>query len=198
MSRYPIRCATAADLDAVLTLRREAEQWLAENDIRQWTPDYDDYAVGVLTDWVDSGAAWVVEDAGMIVGTASVHRLPDLDFWGWADPMDRIDALYLGKMIVARSHAGRGVGSAVMNWASQRAAAAGLTWLRIDVRRDNRKLHAYYEARGFQHLRTWHAAGRRTESGWLAQRRAGTVTDTPAQVVEACPAGHHQPEATGG
>lgn len=190
MSVYLIRCATGADLDAVLSLRREAERWLAENGIRQWTADYDEYAVGVLTAWIDSGAAWVVEDDGAVVATVSVHRLPDLDFWGWADPLDRAAALYLGKMIVARSHAGRGIGDAIMNWASRRAVAADLTWVRLDVRRDNLRLQGYYEERGFRHLRTWHAAGRRTESGWLAQRRAGTLTDTPAQLVEACPAGH--------
>lgn len=190
---YPIRRARPDDLAAVLALRREAERWLADRRIVQWTPDYGEYAVGVLTAWVESGTAWVVEDDGQVVATVSAMRLPDLDFWGWLDAMDRIDALYLGKMIVARSYAGRGLGDAIMNWASQRAVEAGLSWLRIDVRRDNTRLHRYYEQRGFSHVRTWYRRGRRTKSGWLAQRPAGLRTDTAAVVVEPCPAGRPGP-----
>ena len=181
---YLIRPAMPDDLQAVLALRSEAEQWLAEVGIVQWTPDYGQYAVGVLTDWVRSGAAWVVDDGCRVVATVSAMNVPDLDFWGWADPVDRLDAVYLGKMIVARSHAGLGLGDAILNWASLRAASAQVQWLRIDVRRDNLKLQGYYLSRGFAHVRTWHAPGRRTESGWMAQRPAGTVTPTPSEVHE--------------
>lgn len=181
---YTIRVAAPSDLDAVLTLRREAEVWLVEHGIRQWTSDYDDYAQGVLTDWVGAGATWVVEDGGLVVGTVSVMAGPDLDFWGWMKKQDRGDALYLGKMIVARSHAGRGLGDAIMNWASRRAALAKVGWLRIDVRRDNLRLQQYYLDRRFVYRLTWHARGRVTESGWLAEREAGSVTSTPAELLE--------------
>ena len=88
-----------------------------------------------------------------------------MDFW-LGDP-DVDDALYLGKMIVARSHAGRQLGDAIMNWAGEVAHHAGRRWLRLDCRRDNHGLHRYYKDRGFTHLRTvtpdHHV--RRTESG---------------------------------
>lgn len=174
MTCYTIRTATPADLDAVLGLRAEAEQWLAAAGIRQWTPDYDGYARSVLTGWVGSGAARVVEHAGEVVGTVAINDTPDLDFWGWADDQDR--ALYLGKMMVRRDHAGRRLGDAILNWAAVQALAAGRAWLRLDVRRDNRALQRYYLDRRFHHVRTWHRPGRRTESGWLAQRISGTLT----------------------
>lgn len=173
---YTIRRAGPDDLGALLALRKEAEQWLAANNIRQWTADYDDYARGVLADFVDAGAAWVVTDNGDIVATVSING-PDPDFWGWAE--DQADAVYLSKMIVRRDHAGRGLGDAIMNWASAYAVKSGMKWVRIDVRRDNVRLHRYYLARGFSHVRVYHAPGRRTESGWLAQRPAGTATPTP-------------------
>src|SRR5215471_10125411 len=158
--RYMIRPAGPADLPAVLGLRREAERWLAAAGIRQWTPDYSRYARAVLTRWVSDGSAWVVEHDGQVVATVSVTGAPDLDFWGWMEPADRADALYLGKMIVARSQAGRGLGDAVMNWAARRAVEAGKRWVRLDVRRDNIALQRYYLDRGFVHLRTWHRPGR--------------------------------------
>lgn len=181
---YVIRPAGPGDLPAVLELRAEAERWLRGRGIRQWTPDYDDYARSVLTGWVSSGAAWVVEHDGEVVATISANSEPDPDFWGWASRRNQANALYLGKMIVRRDHAGRGIGDSILNWASARAARAGVRWVRIDVRRDNTALQRHYLSRGFRHVRTWHAPGRRTESGWLAQRPAGSATPTPVTLVE--------------
>ncbi len=178
---FLVRPAGAGDVAAVLGLRVEAEEWLRARGIAQWTPDYDDYARQVLRAAVDAGTAWVVDDLG-VVATVSLNG-PDLDFW---DPVDGPDTgLYLGKMIVARSHAGRDIGAALMNWASLRAAAAGKVWLRLDCRRDNTRLHSYYEERGFTHVRTVVPAGRRTMSGALFQRPAGAVMPAKSVVAEA-------------
>lgn len=189
MITYTIRPGGVDDLAVMLALRREAERWLARNGITQWTPDYDEYARSVLAASVAAGTAWiVVDDSGQsaaTVGTARLDQTPDPDFWGWLDPGDQGDALYLHKMIVSRSHAGDGLGEAILNWASQRAADAGRSWVRIDVRRDNERLQRYYLDRCFQHLRVYHHPRRRTESGWLAQRPAGTLTPCPIQLIEA-------------
>jgi ribosomal protein S18 acetylase RimI-like enzyme len=178
---FVVRRACGDDIDLIVKLREEAEQWLAARGITQWTADYHDYARSVLKEFVDNGSAWVIEDHGEVVATLSIYDEPDADFWGWAD--DAHDALYLSKLIVSRSHAGRGLADAALNWASVRAHDAGKRWLRIDVRRDNTALHSYYMARGFEHVRTWHAPQRRTESGWLAQRAAGTVLPSTVALI---------------
>lgn len=172
------QACTEADLAAMIELRTEAERWLAANHIRQWTDDYADYARDVLRTSLDRGIAWVIEDKNTIVATVAING-PDDDFWGWAD--DKDDAIYLGKMIVARRYAGRQIGVALMNWASLLAVHNGKRWMRLDCRRDNRRLQEYYQANGFTYVRTYHAPGRRTESGWLAQRAAGSLV--PAEVV---------------
>jgi GNAT superfamily N-acetyltransferase len=180
---YPIRRAGAGDVDALLQLRAEAERWLRDQGVVQWTDDYQDYAREVLRTSAEAGKAWVVDDgAGQVVATVTLNG-PDPDFWGWADDQD--DGLYLGKMIVARSWRGRQVGDALLNWAGRRAAAASKTWVRLDCRRDNRRLQQYYLDRGFTHVRTYHAPGRRTESGWLAQRPAGVQTAAGTLLDEA-------------
>ena len=173
------RARDDADLDAMIALRTEAEGWLRAAGVRQWTDDYSDYARGVLSSAVEAGAAWVIEDDGQVVATVSLNGA-DFDFW---DPEDDPDsALYLGKMIVARTHAGRGVGDAIMNWASERAADMGKVWIRLDCRRDNERLHAYYLARGWQYVRTVYPPRRRTESGALFQRPAGSHTSTTIKI----------------
>jgi predicted N-acetyltransferase YhbS len=175
------RAVSDSDLDAIVGLRVEAERWLREHQIRQWTSDYADYARGVLRDSVDRGAAWVVEDDGQVIATVTING-PDPDFWGWADDQD--EALYLGKMIVSRHRAGERIGDAIMNWASRQASRRGKRWIRLDCRRDNERLQSYYLDRGFTYVRTYHAPGRRTESGWLAQRPADHLMASPTEIIE--------------
>lgn len=169
-----VRRAGEDDLDGMIALRTQAEEWLRSNGIAQWTSDYFDYARQVMTSSVEAGTAWIVEDQGEIVGTASLSDTADMDFWSPNDLPNT--ALYLGKMIVTRSRHRSAIGSSIMNWASARALRHGKQWLRIDVRRDNRKLHEYYLRHGFVHVRTVRPCDRRTESGWLAQRPAGLMT----------------------
>ncbi|GGM22386.1 GNAT family N-acetyltransferase [Dactylosporangium sucinum] len=162
----------------MISLRTEAEQWLRDRDVTQWTSDYFDYARTVMTASVVAGIAWVVEAGDEVVATAALSPQADMDFWDIEDDPD--SALYLGKMIVSRAHAGRGLGSSILDWASHRAHRLDKRWVRIDVRRDNDRLHAYYLKLGFQHVRTVKPEHRRTESGWLAQRPAGFhVSDGP-------------------
>lgn len=187
---YTPRLAEDNDLASLIALRTEAEAWLHAKGIRQWTDDYFDYARDVLAESVRRRTAWVVEYDRQVVATVTLNG-PDMDFWSPDDVTD--PALYLGKMIVARSHAGRDLGGAIMNWASLQAASQGQHWLRIDVRRDNAALHKYYLARGFEHVRTVCPPRRRTESGWLAQRRAGTLTPCPLTLTT--PARGEAPEA---
>jgi GNAT superfamily N-acetyltransferase len=165
----------------MIALRTEAEQWLRDRGIAQWTSDYFDYARTVMAASVEAHVAWIVEADGEVLGTASLSPKADMDFWTMADEPE--SALYLGKVIVSRSHAGRGLGGSILDWASFKAASLGRPWVRIDVRRDNTDLQAYYLKQGFQHVRTVRPERRRTESGWLAQRCAElrTTPELPLQ-----------------
>jgi ribosomal protein S18 acetylase RimI-like enzyme len=175
--RYTIRPATTADLDKLMALRSEAETWLREAGIQQWTEDYAEHGHRVLREAVDRGVTWLITAPdGSTAGTVTLNG-PDRDFWQPTDTPD--DALYVYKMIVARGHGGRGLGDAILNWASHRAEDAGRSWVRLDCRRDNDRLHAYYKARGFEHVRTVWPPPRPTNSGALFQRPTGTTVDGP-------------------
>jgi GNAT superfamily N-acetyltransferase len=184
MNPHPhmIRRARGYDIAAMHRLRTEAEQWLQAAGIQQWTDDYHDYAREVLRASVHAGSGWIVYgECAAVAATVTVNG-PDPDFWDPED--DPQSALYLGKMIVARDHAGLQLGDSIMNWASLRAAAEGKLWTRLDVRRDNHRLHRYYLARGWVYVRTVDPPRRRTESGVLFQRPAGHVTPAASEIFE--------------
>jgi hypothetical protein len=76
-------------------------------------------------------------------------------------------------MVTTREVAGREIGSALLDWASRRAASHGKRWIRLDAWRSNADLHRYYVQRGFHHVRTVELPHRR--SGALFQREANMV-----------------------
>ncbi|WUW63396.1 GNAT family N-acetyltransferase [Streptomyces sp. NBC_01455] len=168
-----LRPAAAEDVPALLALRTEAEHWLRSRGTDQWNdPETGDRAITKWRASIDEGRAWVViGEHDEVLGTVSRGPV-DRDFWTDADRPET--ALYLYKLIVSRKASGRQLGARVVDWMSTLAALEGRTWVRIDTWRTNAGLHAFYERLGFEHVRTEAPGYRR--SGWLAQRRAGTLT----------------------
>ncbi|MFG3123685.1 GNAT family N-acetyltransferase [Streptomyces sp. NPDC048201] len=168
-----LRPAAAGDVPALLALRTEAEGWLHAKGTDQWSdPETGERAISKWRESIDEGRAWVViGERGDVLATVSRGPV-DRDFWTDADHPE--SALYLYKLIVARSAAGLNLGARVIDWMSRLAELEGRTWVRIDTWRTNSGLHSYYERHGFTHLRTEAPTHRR--SGWLAQRPAGHLT----------------------
>ncbi|MFE2352355.1 GNAT family N-acetyltransferase [Kitasatospora cineracea] len=173
MVDYTVRLATPDDLPALMALRNEAERWLADAGIDQWSdPDLGERAIRSWHERIDRGQTWVFTTPDdTIAGTISRGRA-DTDFWREDDAPS--SALYLYKLIVARSHSGEQLGARILDWYSTIAAAEGKLWIRLDVWRNNRKLQEYYTKLGFEHIRTERVSSRL--SGWLGQRPAGSLT----------------------
>lgn len=176
MKRYRLRPAVHDDLASILNLRQEAERWLRERGVEQWTDSWSEHARKLIATNLAEGKTYVIaaeDDPDRITATVTLNG-PDLDFWTEDDDLE--SASYLYKLIVSREAAGSGLGDAILNWASERAAASGKRWLRIDVWRDNHGLQGYYLKRRFEHVRTVERDWRK--SGAIFQRPAGSVTPT--------------------
>ncbi|MEU4301950.1 GNAT family N-acetyltransferase [Kitasatospora aureofaciens] len=175
-----IRPAVESDLETVVNLWGHAASWLRELGTEQW--QYPPRAERIAEN-IAAGECWIVEDEGAPVATVTVDEHADLDFWSPEEAAE--SALYVHRMVVRRDVSGLELGSALLDWASTRAAEQGKQWLRLDAWRDNSDLQAYYANRAFTHVRTVDVAGR--GSGALFQRPAGhtrnvgpKLTETPA------------------
>ncbi|GAA4396125.1 hypothetical protein GCM10023088_78370 [Actinomadura verrucosospora] len=164
-SPYVLRRAEAGDVPAMVAMRREAEQWLAERGIEQWTAKWTTVGAEKLERAARQRRAWVLEDAGAVVATVTLGG-PDEDLWHVEDG----PALYLYKLMVARSHSGRGIGEMLLDWACDQAARYRYPALRLDIWPNNHGLGAYYESTGFRHVRTVDVPGR--DTGRLYERPA--------------------------
>lgn len=160
-----MRRATAADVPTIVGFRREAERWLAERGIQQWTDKWAQVGAEKIERATRQRRAWILEVDGEVGATVTLGG-PDEDLWHVEDG----PALYLYKLMVARRHADRGIGALIINWAVDRAARHGYPWLRLDAWPTNPGLLDYYRAQGFDHVRTENVAGR--DTGALFQRKA--------------------------
>ncbi|MER6733595.1 GNAT family N-acetyltransferase [Streptomyces puniciscabiei] len=164
-----IRPADRSEADAIASMWEEAATRLKSRGINQWQypPNREKIA-----DDIRQGYAYLVMDGLEYLGTITVDEFADPEFWLPDDFPD--DALYAHRMIVRENAAGISLGASMLDWASQKAAKMGKSWLRVDAWKTNPDLGRYYESQGFAHVRTVNLPHRR--SGALYQRLAGSVT----------------------
>jgi len=178
-----IRPARLDERDIVSELWDHAAQWLDLRGIDQW--QYPARHKAIAGNIAAGDECWMVEEDGHVVGTITVDRYADPEFWRPEDEPDT--ALYAHRMVVVREAAGRELGSSLLDWASRRAASVGKQWLRLDAWRSNPALCRYYADHGFQPVRTVELPHRR--SGALYQRQAGVVLGRGPQVRESTQSG---------
>lgn len=187
--KLSVQPATSIDVDALMSLRIEAESWLAAAGIDQWRSS--GFRERALAKWrvdIEEGRTWVVPGpGGPVLGTVTLAQ-PDYDFWSEDDAPS--SAVYVAKLITSRAAARSHLGGRILDWVGEVARTRGLPWVRLDVWRTNGRLQQYYLDEGFTHVRT--EAPSHRLSGWLAQRpastvmhphaalHAGTLADTPS------------------
>jgi GNAT superfamily N-acetyltransferase len=98
----------------------------------------------VIPRGIARGEVWVVRAGAELAGSLTLQD-EDLETWGVNDG----SALYLHRLVVARAHAGAGLGRRLLAWAVDEAQARGRRSLRLDCVASNTFLRRYYAEAGF-------------------------------------------------
>jgi ribosomal protein S18 acetylase RimI-like enzyme len=145
-----LRRATEPDHDRIIRLIDAAAGWLRTKNTDQWEqpwPSVEDRSHRILRD-LRLGKTWIAWDDGEPAATITADSA-DSPIWPAEALRDR--AVYVCRLVVSRSHAGQGLGAALLDWAGVRAMQHhGARWVRVDVWTTNRALHAYYKQQGFE------------------------------------------------
>lgn len=150
MTTLSIRRALPGEVVDIAALWTRASEWLATTGTDQWQ-----YPVRVhaIRGEVAAGEVWVVRaDDGRLIATVTLEDSDQSGLWQAGDQPER--ALYVHRLVVARSDRPAELGSSVLDWAGRRASAMGRDRLRLDAWTTNPGLHKYYLDHGFQHVRT--------------------------------------------
>jgi GNAT superfamily N-acetyltransferase len=138
-----VRRAVPADAPLAAEILDEATAYVGTLGFDQWPVPFPQ---DELARRIERGELLMVDVDGEPAATLTL-LWDDPAFWGERPP----DAVYLHKLAVRRAFAGRGLGAAIVEWVDGHAASAGRDFLRLDCRRDDARIRAYYEQLGFEH-----------------------------------------------
>ncbi|MFD8697591.1 GNAT family N-acetyltransferase [Kitasatospora purpeofusca] len=168
MTELEMRAATPDELPLVEELLTGAGAWLASLGSDQWQfPPRRER----LLDSMSRGECFIAFRDDEPVGTLTVDEQADPEFWQADDEPET--ALYVHRMAITRAVAGQAVGAQMLDWAADRAVAAGKRRLRLDAWKTNPGLHRYYLSKGFTLVRTIDLPHR--QSGALFERAVGRI-----------------------
>lgn len=166
-----VESASSEDLGSLLSFRQEAASWLTAIGSDQWQRPY---PADRLLRTIEAGHVFMVRDGDATAATITLTPEAEDGLWTRGELAE--PSMFINKLTVARSHAGRDLGGRLLDWAGDRAHQSGAMWLRLDAWTTNGKLQDYYLRHGFTHVRTVTEGGAVNGgprvSGWLAQRRA--------------------------
>jgi GNAT superfamily N-acetyltransferase len=179
-----ITSATPADLDRLLSFRKEAASWLSALGSDQWSRPY---PADRLLATINAGTVFMLRDGEHTAATITLTAEAEDGLWSEAELGE--PSMFVNKLTVTRDYAGRNLGGRLLDWASDRAYRASAKWLRLDAWTTNTGLQQYYLEQGFEHVRTVLEGnavnGGPRVSGWLAQRPTrpaehGFTDETPS------------------
>jgi GNAT superfamily N-acetyltransferase len=143
MTTLSVRQAQADEAAVVSGVLSEADAWLRTRGQPLWEPAQ--LMTSELRAEVEAGKYIVCSEGDIVVGVA---RLTEDDLTFWPDAVEG-EAFYVRRLAVRRTHAGKGVSLALLDWSGKRAAAAGRRWLRLDCGATRTRLRTFYERCGF-------------------------------------------------
>ena len=167
-----VRIALPDDLTEVIDILDECSAWLRSKGIMQW-PEH--FSSAQIAPSLEARDLYVVDDGNSLAATITLQ---------WSDPMfwgDRVDAGFIHRLGVRRSHAG--LGSSILQWASAEALERGRRYLCLDCLGTNHRLRRYYEDHGYSAVREltvpFERAGTVASGSWCAVLYEMPLTPEP-------------------
>jgi GNAT superfamily N-acetyltransferase len=160
-----IRRGDLDDVPVLLGLYDEAVEWMvARGNTEQWGTEpfsTDPQKVSGVQYLVRTGDLWLAEIDGEPVGALIVNDRPPPSYGIPADEPE----LYVNLLLVSRRHAGRKIGTALLDFARDEARARGVSLMRLDCYAGGTgELIRYYTRHGFTPTETY-----RSIDGWPGQ-----------------------------
>lgn len=149
MDGIQVHQAKAEDTEAVMALLFKTAQWFQSRGSSQWSGLLVGEDSHNTREVIKNGNVFVFKDGILIA--AMVMLLTEASPWDrelWGEEGHE-EALYVHRLAVDRDYAGRGLGSAILNWVEHGIAIEGKSNIRLDCIGTNETLYHFYSKAGF-------------------------------------------------
>jgi ribosomal-protein-serine acetyltransferase len=143
--------ADADDVGSVVRLLDEAAEWQQDQGIDMWRTGTFEAEV---REAVTEGDLYVAQRDGEVIGCFMLEDACPEWMATWLTDHERspAEAMYLGRLAVARAVSGHGLGIELLADARELATRAGFAFLRLNCPAGNERLRRYYLDAGFEDL----------------------------------------------
>jgi GNAT superfamily N-acetyltransferase len=138
--------AGAGDVELIRQMLVEAAEWMQGEGIEQWKPEQ--FTVDEIMTYFEYRMIFLALDGEKPAG---MFTLQDTDPSYWKTNDDP-NYYYLHRLTVSLPYRRFGLGTAFLDWASNKASSEGKKGLRLDCRRSNLKLNRFYQKQGFKFM----------------------------------------------
>ena len=139
-----IRQATPSDAPIIEEMLLEAARWVDALGVIMW--EEGELTSSRIAQEAADGQFFLAEVDGTQAGAIRFQTI-DLQFW---PDIAQDDSAFVHRLVVRRTFKGRGVSTALLDFAVSRARGMGKRMLRLDCDADRSKLRALYERFGFE------------------------------------------------
>ncbi|MCP4166872.1 MAG: GNAT family N-acetyltransferase [Chloroflexi bacterium] len=143
---YTIVEASVASLDAFILLLEEVGAWLWDRGVKQWAPGSFTKNRSRLEHFIEHGCLVLAYRGTDLVGGCILSEVNP----GWPEHSEH--AMYLNSLAVARSAAGKRLGTHIINTCIEVTGRRCKTIIRLDCWDGNDFLKSYYRREGFTML----------------------------------------------
>lgn len=147
--------ATKKDENELAELMLEIAQWLQSLGSTQWAGILEGKDIHQTDKAISRGEVFIFrskennEIAGSVIMQNNASEW-DISLWGESAIKNDDQAVFLHRLVVARSYAGKGVGRKIMEWAEKFIHSSDKAVIKLDCISSNAKLNQFYTSCGYQ------------------------------------------------
>lgn len=153
-----IRRTEEKDIDSIMCIIRQAQEYMRSQGINQWQNGYPNKEV-FASDIAD-GISYVAEDGENIIGTFAFGIMEEPTYKRVYEGQWKLSGEYgvIHRVAVDNNIKGNGLGGKIVEYVRQRCAEQDIKSIRIDTHRDNISMQRMLSKNGFERIGIIHLA----------------------------------------
>ncbi len=145
------RKTTEQDLDQVMKIIKQAQEYFRNNHIDQWVNNYP--SIETIKNDIANGYSYVLLKDGNIVATAAISFDEEVTYRSIYDGdwLSNSDYVVIHRIAVDNNYKGSGISAEIMKYVEQMCLKKAVNSIKIDTHEQNMSMQKFLEKNGFSY-----------------------------------------------